>query len=41
MLYIVSKRRKASVEHTLQQLMQFRHIKDDRYDVIFDVFGMR
>ena len=21
--------------------MQFKHIKDDRYDVIFDVFGMR
>jgi len=40
MLFMVSKRRKASVESTLQVLVNFKSIKDERYDVILDIFGM-
>lgn len=40
MLYIISKRRKSSVESTLAVLTNYYRIKDEKYDVILDVFGM-
>jgi hypothetical protein len=41
MLFIISKRRKASVESTLAVLTNYYRIKDEKYDVILDVFGMQ
>ena len=41
MLYIISKRRKTSVESTLSVLTNYYRIKDEKYDVILDVFGMQ
>lgn len=41
MLYIISKRRRSSVENTLSVLTNYYRVKDEKYDVILDVFGMQ